>query len=104
MLNCAEVCLDGSFVDEGAHECALGELVADADLGVGGCKSFDESVCDGFVDDEASCCGAALSCCSDRAEDDGAECEVEVCVFVDDDGVVSAEFEEAAAEALCDAL
>lgn len=96
MLDGAQVCLDGSIVDERAHECALGELVADSDLGVGGCESFDESVCDGLVDDEASCGGAALSCCSDRAEDDGAEGEVEVCVFMDDDGVVAAEFEEAA--------
>ena len=52
------------------------------------------------VEEEPAQAGAALTGGAHRAEEDRAQGEVEVGVGLDDDGVVAAEFEDAAAEAL----
>ena len=54
------------------------------------------------MEEEAARGGAALTGGADGGEDHGAEREVKVGVLVDDDGVVAAELEEAAAQAAGD--
>ena len=93
------IVVDGALVDQRAHEDAVFERIADGDAAVGLDELAHHVVGDGLVEEEPAQAGAALTGGAHRAEEDGAQRQVEVGVGLDDDGVVAAELEDAAAEA-----
>ena len=91
----------GCIVDQRAHQRVRVQRVADTNLAIG----FDQGVLDLIeartVRDDATRRRTALPGRADRAEYDRRNGKIEVGVFVDDDGVVAAEFEQAFAQAIC---
>ena len=75
------------------------QRIANGDLLVGGDESRGEFIQPALVDQQPAGRGAALTGSADGAEEYRGYRQVEVRVLVDDDGVVAAEFQQAAAEA-----
>ncbi len=84
---------NGGVVDQRAHQRVLVDRVTNFHLTVG----FDQRVLEFFearlVNKDAARCRAALAGCANRAKDDCRNSEVEVGLFIDDDGIVTTEFE-----------
>lgn len=90
--------VDRAFVDHRAHEGAVLDRITDAHLFVGVDQGLGELAGDRLVHDDASRAGAALARGADGAEEDRRDGYFEVGVFGHDDGVVTAQLEDRAAE------
>ena len=95
--------VEGVSVDEGADEGFGVAWVTDGDGLVDATELGEELVVDRGVDEEAAEGGAALAGGAHGGEGDGAEGEREIGRRADDAGVVAAELEEGAGEALGEA-
>ena len=81
-------------IDQRPHQGAGFERVADGHLFVSGDESFGPFLLDGFVDDDPAGGGATLASRADGAKQNPARSQIKISGRSDDDGVVSAEFEQ----------
>ncbi len=93
-----EVVVHRALVDQRAHEDAVLQRITDGDAGVGLDQTLDHLRCDALLQEEAPQAGAPLAGSPHRGKEDGAQGEVEIGVVRDDDRVVAAELEDAAAK------
>ena len=90
-------------IDQGPHQGALLERVADWHLCVGGEQAPFEFCRTRAVHEHSPRGGATLTGCSDGTEDNRRYRQVQIGVLIDDQCVVAAQLQQALAEALCDA-
>ncbi len=96
------IALHRGLVDERPHEHVRLQRMPDVDLGVGFYQFAGQFVVARLVHKETSGGGAALAGCADGAEQDGPHGHVQISCFIDDDGIVAAEFKEASSQTPAD--
>ncbi|QTK81409.1 Hypothetical protein AT6N2_L0496 [Agrobacterium tumefaciens] len=93
----------GRLVDQRADECGTFQRIADGDGGIGFLQTRHQLVIDAVMHEKAAKRGAALAGRAHGAKGDGAQRHVEIGRRADDAGIVAAEFQNGAGEALCQA-
>jgi hypothetical protein len=92
----------GAAVDQRTHDCMLVERMSDAHLPVRADESFNDPGRDTALQEETPRGGAALPRGADGAKENGAQHEIGIGIVHHDDAVVPAQFQDGAAQALCD--
>ena len=95
--------IDGRWIDDRSHQGIFLKRVADAHLGIGVYERLLKFIESRALHQHAACCCTPLACGADRPEYDGRNGELEIRVFVDNDRVISAKFEQNLAHAASDA-
>ncbi len=94
-----EIVFNGVFVNQRSDVVVRVERIADAKLRIGFDQGSFHLIVYAFVDNQATGGRATLPCSADRSEHRAGEHDLHIRRRRDDDGVVAAQFEEAATEA-----
>ena len=103
-FNALNMSSTASAVIRWTHQYGRIQRISDPHLSIRVHQPLDKFLRDALVNDDAPCRCASLACRADRSKQDGACCQIKICVLCDNDRVVAAKLQNRASESSCNGL